>query len=1064
MPRCLAATLAAAATSALLAAAAQAQESGRITGRVVDAANNRPLAGVQVFIPPTGIGGLSDESGRFLLLQVPPGPQTVTAQIIGYRQAEQQVTVTSGEVVSIELRLTQTAIDLDEIVVTGAGVATAKRKLGNTISTIDASDLENAPITDFSQILQGREPGVLSLPASGYTGAGTQIRIRGSSSLSQLNEPIIYVDGIRVDNSGGNMMGGTQADASRLDDIPPESIERVEILKGAAAATLYGTEASNGVIQIFTKKGRSGAPRFTFQTDISAVSMPTDRMLPLADFARSQADIDRIRERWGRTVQLYEVFQEDLAPEFFETGLQQAYGLSVSGGGDLITYYASGRYQTENGPLGFDKFFDPVPGFEPAQDEVQRVQTTANLSITPHEKVRIGINTLYTELDQESPDNANNIYALYTLSMFGQPRLATASNLLGSPAFATSRESQYQVNGNNTKHFAGSANVNYSPIASLRLDGTFGVDFVSEAGVRMRPFNWNVDGFTSSTPEGSRTVDEIRNHILTADAKAAWDARLGESVSNTFLAGVQGFLRERTSKGGTGTQFPGPGLEVVEAGAFQSVFESWVRNTQVGGYLQDQIGWRDWAFLTVGGRWDANSAFGEDFNTAFYPKASLSVMPTEALGWESSTFSTLRLRAAIGRSGLQPSAFDKFTTFAPLPSEEGPGVSPDNLGNDALKPEVSTEIEAGAELGLFDDRASLDVTWWTREVKDAIVNRQFPVTGGFINPQADNIGELKAHGLELAVSGGVIQTQNFGLKLFAGAAYITEEIADMGGAPPLKVGGSYPRYRNFNVEGFAPGAYFGAEVARELAIPINIDGSCTEPSLEAALAYFSTPQNPSAFKPLVYGNTDFGQRSGLASDNCGQGALLSYLGKPTPDWSGSIGFNASFLGNFELSSLFEFKAGNFAWHDLGGEFRRANPVIGRNTPRARELESTLLDPASTAQERLDAAVEWVRNFEGLTPMDGLNAVKPADMVRWRELSLTYHVPVSLVDRLGLASAALNFGARNLKLWVNGEYPGIDPETNLYSRCNGGLDCNFAAVEAFGVPLTRRYTISTRVSF
>jgi TonB-dependent starch-binding outer membrane protein SusC len=1040
-------------------------QTGRITGRVVDAATNRPIGGVQVFLPPTGLGRISDENGRYVLLNVPVGSHTVTAQIVGYRQGETQATVTAGDVTVVDFRLNQTAINLDEIVVTGAGVATQRRKLGNTIAAIDASRVANAPITDFSQILQGREAGVVSLPSSGYTGAGARLRIRGSSSLSQLNEPIVYIDGIRVDRSAGDMMGGTQANASRLDDIPPDAIERIEILKGAAAATLYGTEASNGVIQVFTKRGRSGAPRFTLQVDYSAIDMPTHRIAPLADFARTEEDVARIRERWGRNVQLYEVFSEDIAPAVFETGSQQVYSASVTGGGTLITYYVSGRYQGENGPFAFHKYYEPVPGLTPAHDEVSRVQGIANLTITPHEKVRIGVSSMYTEHDQESPDNANNIYGLFTSAMFGQPRLATSTNLLGNGAFATARETMYQVNSNNTKHFAGSTNLTYLPLQQLKLDGTFGVDFVSEAGIRFRPFSWDVDGFTASTPEGTRTVDEIRNHLLTADFKASWEGQLTDDISTTFLAGAQGFLRQRTSKGGSGTRFPGPGLEVVSAGADRSSFESWVRNTQVGGYLQDQVGWRNWAFLTVGGRWDANSAFGEKFNMAFYPKASVSLMPMDPLGLSSDLISTLRVRAAIGRSGLQPSAFDKFTTFSPLPSPEGPGVSPSNLGNPDLKPEVSTEIEVGTEVGLFSDRASIDVTWWTREVQDAIVNRQFPVSGGFISTQADNIGKLTAHGLELAASTQVIRGENFSLNVFANTAFISEEIADMGGAPPLKVGGSYPRYRNFNVEGFAPGSYFGAEVARHLQIPLNLDGTCTEPSRQQALDYFSQPRNPSSFKPLVLGNSDFGEPNGqLASHNCGAGSLLTYLGKPTPDFAGAFGLSATVLGNFEVNSLFEYKAGDFSWHDLSGEFRRANPVIGRNTPRARELESILLNPSSTAEQRLDAAVAWALEFEGLSPLDGMNAIKPASFVRWRELSLTYRIPYTFTERFGLTSAAVNLGARNLKMWVNSEYPGMDPESNLYSRCNGGLDCNFAAVEAFGVPMARRFVFSTKVSF
>lgn len=1039
------------------------ESTGRVTGRVVDAATSRPLVGVQVFVPPTGIGNITDQNGRFVLANVPVGEHTITAQLVGYAAGEVQVAVPAGDAVAADFQLTQTAIDLDEIVVTGAGIATEKRKLGNSIATIDASELETAPITDFSQILQGREPGLVSLPSSGYTGAGSRIRIRGSSSLSQLNEPIIYVDGVRVDRSAGDLMGGTQSEPSRLDDIPPDAIERVEVLKGAAAATLYGTEASNGVIQVFTKKGQTGSPRFTFGIDFSGVSIPTDRIEPMADFAREQEDIDRISERWGRNVELYEVFQEDIMSDVFRTGFQQVYSGSVSGGGGLINYYVSGRFQDENGPLAFNEYFEPAPGLDPAQDKSRRMQAKANLTVTPHDNIRIGISTLYTEADLESPDNANNIYGLFTSAMFGQLRLATRSNLFGNAAFATARETQYQINRNNAKHFAGSVNVNYAPLQALTLDGTFGVDFVSEASERFRPFGWNVDDFTTAQTQGQRILDEIRNHLITADFKLAWESLPTEDLSNTFLAGVQGLLRQRTNKGGQGARFPGPGFGVAEAGADQFVDETWVRETQAGGYLQDQIGWRNWAFLTLGGRWDAHSAFGEEFATAFYPKASISVVPTDAFGWEGGTLSTLRLRAAIGTSGLQPSAFDKFTTYGPLPSEDGPGVEPDNLGNNALEPEVSTELEFGTEIGLFNNRASLEATYWTREVRDAIVDRQFPVTGGFRATQAINIGKVEAHGFEVSADARVVETGQFSLGLFATGSFLSEEIADLGEAPAQKTGGSYSRYRNFLAEGFAPGAYFGAQLAEDLAIPLNILGDCTEPTHEQALEYFSEPRDPSDFKPLVYGNDGFGNRDGLASPGCGEDMLLSYLGKPTPDWNGSFGFNASW-GDFELHSLFEYNAGNFYWHDLTGEFRRANPGIGRNLPRARELEATLVNPESTAEERLDAALEWARNYEGLAPLDGLNAIKPADFVRWRELSLTYRVPLSLIEQFGLTSAVLSVGARNLKLWVNDQYPGIDPEINLYSRCNGGLDCNFASVEAFGVPMTRRFTFSTRVSF
>ncbi len=223
----------------------------------------------------------------------------------------------------------------------------------------------------------------------------------------------------------------------------------------------------------------------------------------------------------------------------------------------------------------------------------------------------------------------------------------------------------------------------------------------------------------------------------------------------------------------------------------------------------------------MGGRWDANSAFGEDFSTAFYPKASASIVPSQGLGWTNETFSTFRVRAAIGQSGLQPDAFAKFTTYQPAPSEEGPGVEPDNLGNDELQPEVSTEWEIGTEVGLFNDRWSVDATYWDRTVTDALVSRQFSVTGGFVAEQLVNIGELVGKGFEVSVRGTAIQREGFSVNVFANTAWLDEEITSLGGAPPLKTGGSYPRYTNWLAEGFTPGAFFGSTTA-DLAIPLNL--------------------------------------------------------------------------------------------------------------------------------------------------------------------------------------------------------------------------------------------------
>ncbi len=1047
-----------------------AQATGTLVGTVRDAASQRPLEAVQVYIGGSGIGALTNGAGRFLMLNVPAGEVALVAELVGYKSGSQTVTVAAGESVVANFSLEQTAIALDQIVVTGAGIATQKKKLGNTIATVDASSLEDKPISNFSEMIAAREPGVVLAPTSGSTGEGARIRIRGSASLSQSNEPIIYIDGIRMDNSA--IGGSGQGIATRLDDIPPESIERVEILKGAAAATLYGTEASNGVIQVFTKRGRAGAPRFSFQGDLTAIKEPTNRILPLADFARDAEQQARIAARWGKNLNLYEPFQENTVPEMFTTGLAQMVSGSVQGGSDAFQYFVSGRFAHENGAFDAQQNFPVVDGYTPETDMDKRYSLTANFTVIPSSKIRIGVSTLYSDLEHHTPDNGNNIYGVFSSMMMSQLRLADADNLYGAPAFGTTREFMYKHNVANSNHFAGSTTIGFTPTEEFRLDATFGVDFSADNQTYFQPYGYNVDGFTSSDVDGSRDASERRTREITADIKGSHVKKFG-NLENTFLFGGQGYIRQQQRTGGRGSDFPGPGLETLSALGSIETYENWLRVTQVGGYLQDQLGINDWIFATVGGRWDANSAFGANFSTAFYPKASISIVPSQGLGWSNGTFSTVRFRSAIGKSGLQPGAFDKFTTYESQSSEDGPGIRPSNLGNDDLRPEVSTEFEVGMELGLFNDRASLDMTYWNRTVTDAMVDRQFPVSGGFTNNQLDNIGELTAHGVEVNVRGTVIQREGFSLNMFANTAYLHEEITDMGGAPSLKTGGSYPRYRNYLTQGYAPGAFFGAKIPDNLQYPINIDGSCTEPTRDALLAYFSEPRDPSGFKPLVYGTDASNNTLGdivpgaLASNNCGDGLspIETYLGKPTPDFAGSFGFNMNFGGSWELSSLFEYKAGNYFVQDLSGMFRRANSVIGRNTPRAAELNSILQNPASTAEQRLDAAVAWEREIEGLSPMSGLNGVFDASWIRWRELSLSYRMPTDMIERLGLSTATINLGVRNLQLFMLGDYTGVDPEGNVIGRQNGGLDGNFLdSTEGWNIPIPRRFTFSTRVTF
>ncbi len=1126
------------------AAPATAQQRGTIRGTVREAASQRPVDGVQVFVPGTQMATTTDAQGRFELAGVPAGGAQVRVRAPGFSSALATTMVVGGQAVTVDFALNTSVIALDEVVVTGTGASVERKQLGNTIATVKADVIQDAPVQNFSEALAAREAGVSILPTSGLAGEGARIRIRGNASLSQSNEPVVYVDGVRVDNGGGftGVDAGGVGATSRLDDINPETIDHIEILKGAAAATMYGSEASAGVIQIFTKKGSQGRPKFTFRVDQGGTRYPAGRVKDSYGFARTQAQADKLNAIFGNTsrnaatgapggITPYQVFYTpDVSPAaYYGTGYSSTYSANVAGGGSDATYNVAFRYAREDGPYDVTnligpRFIDQLPFDAKLIDFDRRYQSSANVTMFPKERLTVSAGLMLSNLHHQTPQNANNIYGVQSSLLNSKPENADCSLSIGLPnagtygqdtgrpghcagpgdewgtlAFTTPREAAFSRTVQDLDHVNANAKATYEPLQGrLRMDVTTGVDITNSRDHEYRPFGYDVDQFTGLLTDGYKGFGSRFHQELSVDGRMNWNEKVGTKLTSQFTFGTQGFISKTHNRTGEGWDFPGPGIEVASAGANQDVGEGFSQIVNLGLMGQEQIGYNDWAFVTVGGRWDRNSAFGEKTSGAFYPKISGSLVFSDMPGWSSSLVSTFRVRGALGRSGLQPGAFDKFTTFGPQTSEFGAGLTPANLGNDNLKPERTTEIEAGAEVGLFNNRLGLDGTYWKRTTVDALVAKQYPASGGFLNAQLSNIGELTAHGLELKVNATAVDRPGLSINLFANGSYLFQRIVTMGGAAPLKVGGSYPRYRNFLIAGQAPGVLLGTQPlqpcgqtsfavclqAGQYAFDTNGD---RVPDTRADLeAYLSVPRSLDNFNQTTLPGRglllDDNNANGDFNDHCmgpsradpiaadvakGIAADPNHrycLAKPTPDWTGSLGTNITLARNFSISALFEFKAKNFYIQNLTDGFRNSNPLIGRNNPRPAEIEAIMLNPASTAAQRADALLDFVDNYKELAPYNGLNLAEKGDFLRWRELSFTYTAPASFAQKLGLNSLALNLSGRNLTMWTG--YSGIDPEMNSNSRGSGGsLSNNFEdGIDAWGFPLPRRLSLSVRFGF
>jgi outer membrane receptor protein involved in Fe transport len=630
------------------------------------------------------------------------------------------------------------------------------------------------------------------------------------------------------------------------------------------------------------------------------------------------------------------------------------------------------------------------------------------------------------------------------------------------------REAAQILTENKAGRFTGVFDATFTPTNDVTWSTTLGLDATDDRSFRFQYFRFDLDRFTGNFVTGRREIDARNNRQYTVDTKLNWKIADLFGFTSDFVAGVQGFIVRENLSGGSNNNFPGPGLEVVGAGSSPLVTERFVQTVNGGYFLQDQLGWKDFTYITIGGRYDYSSAFGENAGGVFYPKVSVSVVPSDLRTWSAPFgINTFRVRAALGKSGRQPNAFDKFTTFVPLNSELGSGLAPGNLGNPDLKPEVSTEWEAGAEVGFWQNKVGVDVTYWDRSVSDALVSKQFPLSGGFTARQLANVGKLEAHGYDFNVKTFLVQRTNWSLDLFANAAYISQNIVSLGGSPPLKVGGSYPRYRNFLKEGYGPGTLFGAALpgpcsARpagatfvclnpgELPFDTNLDGKPDSESL--LLAYLSVPKTLAQLDPMRF-------------DQDGDGDYLDhFLGKPYPDWTTSFGGNLTLRRNWRVNALMEYRGGNYVVTNLTDAFRNAHPTIGTNTLVAAQVEATVRNPASTAEQRLAAAKQWL-TLKALSPYDGLNQNEDGSFVRLREIGVTYTAPPGLAAKLGAREAAFSLTGRNLAIWTG--YKGVDPETNAIGRFGDGaaLSDNFLdAVDAFGWPLARRIAFSVRLGY
>ena len=732
---------------AVFAPAAEAQTGGRIIGVVTDGQSGQALAEVQVYIPGTGLGALTRANGRFIILNVPAGTHQVRAERIGLGAQTQSVTVGADQAVELNFLLSTQALGLDEIVVTGTAGAARRREVGSTVNQINVASLNEKP-TDVSRLLQATAPGVDVTAGGGGAGQGSKIRLRGANTLSNGGDPIIYVDGVRMMTGAfANRAAKDQSNRaanvtqSPLDMINPNDIERIEVIKGSAATTLYGTDASNGVIQIFTKKGSTGAPVWSLETQQGTA---WSQRFGFADEVSGRVVSGQFVpfENAGTSKYLYMEPWICTGPfkcgQFQPTPWSQSYSGSVRGGGQNLQYFSSGEFTDDHGNT--------------PNDYLDRWTARGNFTYSPVTDLQLQWNTAYSNQNQTNSPQGNNAEGL-ELNVFRQNQNYFASgdpdlmNLVMGQTLAQQIE-RFTTGGTGT----------YSPLADLTNRFTVGYDFSNHETRNIRPF-----GFYAH-PEGIIYVGQYQKRILTFDYVGSYQFNLMESLRSSFSWGGQAIGDDSRLVEGNGSGFPGASVPTVNSAAISKGYEERSRIWNAGFFFQNVFDLNNKYFLTLGTRVDGNSAFGSGFGLQVYPKASVSWVASDESFWNP-TWGSVKVRAAYGKAGRAPGAFDAVRTWENTPIVGQPAFIPNNVGSPDLGPEVTTEIEGGMDGSWSEDRIRVAFTYYRQLTSDALMNVAQMPSLGFPGNQLTNVGEIKNWGTETSVDVSALRGEDFGLDL-----------------------------------------------------------------------------------------------------------------------------------------------------------------------------------------------------------------------------------------------------------------------------------------------------------
>lgn len=1066
----------------LLGTSPASAQDGAVTGTVSDAQTGEPISGAQVFVQGTNLGTLTDQSGAYRLEGVPGGQQTVRVRLIGYAAASRSVQVSAGQATSANFQLQQRAIALDEVVVTGVSGATMQAKVPFSVTQMNADQMP-VPSTSATGILQGKVAGVTITSGSGRPGSDPSVLLRGATSLDasgRSQEPLYIVDGAIV-------QGGMSAIGS-LD------IKNIEVVKGAAAASMYGSRAQNGVIQITTKDGsaqETNTVSYTVRSEYGQSGIEGSFLLPSRhEWAMNDAGTAFVNSD-GSTCQ---IFAECSSPTVAGNAPWRESGAPAGSWNTIManewpgqTYDQVDRFMTDGeyydvygsasgntGNTNFHASYNRTSeeGVMPGQEGFLRENVRLNVNQSLKENLNVAASAFYSASSEEPGFTGGALFDLTRMpagiDLQGCEDDVTANcmddpqNLIlqPDPTNTESGNPLYQMLVREPlqedSRFLGSANANYEPLPWFGIQANVSYDRTDVALEDYYPKGYRCIGGCSQE-DGVLQKYDSQEEALNASVTGTFDFELTDDISNTtrlrYLYERQNILENNTE----GTSFAVADVPTLDnLGNYSNIYSSSQPVRSDGYFLITNFDISDKYIVDLLVRNDGSSLFGEDERRHFYYRGAAAWRVTQE-DWfaDNGVFDELKLRYSYGTAGGRPSFEAQYETF----NVSAGRVAPQTLGNNDLKPELSKEHEAGID-AIVADRFTLGVTYARTVTEDQIMEVPLPSFSGYAT-QWQNAGELTSNTWEASLQTDIIRGDDLSWSANVIWDRTRTEITGMN-RPAFQygVGGQGLGTVFYAREGEEIGTFYGSQFARDCGdLPEGTSCDGFTQNEDGFLVWTGgsglDANNWGQSSDVLVGGTPVSWGTpfqGRCTDRTsGEETTFCPVGNSTPDWSGS--FSSTFTwGGLQVYGLLHTEQGFDVYNQ---------PLEWAVFQRTAGIYDSEAGQPLEQQKPLGYYDAWY-GVNGLAPDDEF--VEDGSYVKLREVSLRYRFTqdqLSSVPGLNVFnSVALRVSGRNLVTWT--DYRGFDPEVGESGGDTGSAA--IARVAGYQYPNFRTFQAGLELNF